>query len=108
MFIGVHHSSPDSSALEASMSRSALTTVIAAFVLIVNLTPSWGQPVCVAPGCNPTTSDVNNNTAGGNQAAHSVTTGSDNTAFGQSALSKTDTGSFNTAIGYKALSSNSG
>ena len=41
------------------MTRFALTTVVAAFVLIVNITPSRGQ----IP--NPTQSDGNNNTAGG-------------------------------------------
>ena len=42
--------------------------LLAGLVLLLTITPSWGQPVCVAPGCNPTVSDANNNTAGGTGA----------------------------------------
>jgi hypothetical protein len=79
--------------------------VVAAFVLIVNITPSWGQ----IP--NPTQSDGNNNTAGGSGALFSVVTagspqGFDNTAFGFDALTSNTTASNNTAIGAGALFSN--
>jgi len=103
--------------MEARMTRfAALTTVVAVFVLIVNITPSWGQtPVCVAPGCNPTTSDHTRNTAGGQNALGSVISGlgvcgagvgCDNSAFGEAALFSTTTGSDNTAIGYHAMNQN--
>jgi hypothetical protein len=93
------------------MTRFApLTTVLAAFVLIVNITPSWGQPTCALPGCNPTTSDRNDNTAGGTGALTNVVSGImggfQNTAFGDSALLSNTTGSFNTASGVNALFSN--
>jgi len=93
------------------MSRFAsLTAVIAAFVLIVTITPSWGQPVCASPGCNPTVSDGHNNTAGGTGALVNVDAtpagGFDNTAFGFHALNLDNTGDGNTAIGRSALSAN--
>jgi len=79
-------------------------------LLLMHATPSWGQPVCVAPGCNPTTSDGNFNTAGGTGALLSVVEtasgGFNNTAFGENALSSNTTGGNNTASGVSALFSN--
>jgi len=46
-----------------------LVVLFAGLVLMLNVTPSWGQPTCHLPGCNPTVSDANGNTAGGQ--AHS-------------------------------------
>src|SRR5262245_55011204 len=112
------------------MTRFALTTVVAAFALIVSITPSSGQPVCATPGCNPTVSDANGNTAGGRNALVNVfvlgpfqgfrntafgfralqlnTFGSENTASGDSALNSNTTGSSNTATGVAALNDNDG
>jgi len=85
-----------------------LVPVVAGLIMVMNITPSWGQtPVCVAPGCNPTTSDANLNTAGGSFTLSNldeVRSGA-NTAFGYSAL-RSNTGSENTATGTKALFSN--
>ena len=96
------------------------TAMLTGLVLLLNITPSWGQtPVCVAPGCNPTLSDgFTGNTAGGSQALPNGggigntafgsqtlvdTTGSANTATGASALANNTTGEDNTAIGFTAL-----
>ena len=42
--------------MEGSM--NSITRLVAIYavglVLMLPTTPSWGQPVCVAPGCNPT------------------------------------------------------
>jgi hypothetical protein len=79
---------------------------------ILNITPSWSQTaVCVSPGCNPTVSDVNLNTAGGTSALQNVVVlgtsqGFDNTAFGYQALQSTTTGHRNTASGAGALTFN--
>jgi hypothetical protein len=76
-------------------------------VLLLSITPSWGQPVCVAPGCNPTTSDAINNTAGGTGALSSLVVGSNsNTAFGRNALNSNTSGVHNTASGRNALRNN--
>jgi len=95
-----------------------LLTPVAGLVMLLNVTPSWGQtPVCVAPGCNPTTSDTFGNAAGGSGALHSVTpqgpgfcganiVGCQDTAFGDNALFNNTTGFLNTAIGHRALYSN--
>ena len=45
-----------------------LVLVVASLVLMLQSTPSWGQPVCALPGCNPTVSDANGNSAGGTGA----------------------------------------
>jgi len=85
-------------------------TLVANLLLLLTITPSWGQPVCTAPGCNPTTSDGNFNTAGGTVALPNVdetgTGGFSNTAFGFNALHNTSTGDSNTAIGTAALPDN--
>ena len=107
--------------------NTRLVALGAGLVLMLHVTPSWGQPVCASPGCNPTVSDVNSNTAGGTGALLNVdsgdnggfvntafgfgvlgsnTTGNANTASGSSALNNNTTGSFNTAIGNTALFSN--
>jgi endosialidase-like protein len=83
-----------------------LVTVVAGLVLLLNVTPSWGQPTCVAPGCNPTTSDGSGNTAGGTNALKTVAGGSNNTAFGLGALQLNITGGNNTSIGWQALVNN--
>jgi len=76
-----------------------LVAVVAGLVLLLNSTPSWGQPVCASPGCNSTVSDDNLNTAGGSGALANVnedptTGGFSNTAFGHSALNTNTTGVF--------------
>src|SRR5262249_50644580 len=104
-----------------------LVSVVASLVLLLTITPSWGQPVCVAPGCNPTMSDPKGNTAGGSHALRNVVSGqfgglSDpaladlapantpfgfgTTASGAGALVSNSTGSGNTASGVAALASN--
>src|SRR5262249_23093738 len=80
--------------------------VIAGLVMLMNITLSWGQPTCVAPGCNPTQSDVNENTAGGT-SAFALSAGASNTAFGLGAL-EFSSGNFNTGIGARALLANFG
>jgi hypothetical protein len=85
-----------------------LVAVVAGLVLMLTITPSWGQPVCVSPGCNPTTSDTNFNTAGGTGALVNLDQmlGFNNTAFGESALNTNTFGSSNTGIGGSALLNN--
>jgi post-segregation antitoxin (ccd killing protein) len=91
-----------------------LATTVAGLVLLLTITPSWSEPVCVGPGCNPTVSDRLRNTAGGSGALVNVIVtpepaaenGFDNTAFGFNALSLTTIGPNNTAIGSSALGSN--
>ena len=82
--------------------------MVTGLVLLFATMPSWGQPVCALPGCNPTASDANNNTAGGTAALTSVNAieGFNNTAFGNDALRFNILGDNNTAIGSAALSSN--
>jgi len=85
--------------------------VVAGLVMLMNISPSWGQPVCAAPGCNPTMSDSNENTAGGTDALFNVdetpsTGGNRNVAFGFHALTLNTTGSLNTALGHETLASN--
>jgi Chaperone of endosialidase len=95
--------------MEGSMkSITRLVALVAGVVLLLNATPSWSQPVCVAPGCNPTTSDTNFNTAGGTGALVNLDQmlGFNNTAFGESALNTNTFGSSNTAIGGTALLNN--
>ncbi len=102
-------------------SSARLVAVVAGLVFILNITPSWGGPP------NPTMSDGNFNTAGGTAALQIVvpgmsggfgntafgqaalfsnTTGTDNTASGAFALQNNTTGNFNTASGLSALFSN--
>jgi len=94
--------------MEASMNSIIRSVTIAAgLILMLNTTPSWGQPVCAPPGCNPTASDAKSNTAGGSNALGNIEgTASNNTAFGESALLNNTTGSFNTATGNNALQLN--
>jgi hypothetical protein len=85
--------------------------MLTGLVLLLTITPSWGaSPVCVAPGCNPTVSDANSNTAGGVDALFNVVSGPSggfsNTAFGDGALAINTTGSNNTASGAQALVNN--
>jgi hypothetical protein len=91
---------------EVSMIRIVrFLPLIASVIMLLTNTPSWGQPVCVAPGCNPTVSDNVGNTAGGTGALGSVT-GAHNTAFGFVALGSNTTGDSNTAVGINALAGN--
>jgi Chaperone of endosialidase len=77
-------------------------------VLMLFITPSWAQttPICSSPGCNPTTSDLNGNTAGGTGALGTFVSGVANTAFGQNALQGNTTGNNNTATGTATLFEN--
>jgi hypothetical protein len=65
-----------------------------------------GPVVAAAQPPNPTGSDLNGNTAGGDAALLSVTSGFNNTGFGISALQTTTTGQSNTAIGSDSLQAN--
>jgi Chaperone of endosialidase len=90
---------------------SSLTpVVVAGLVLMLNVAPSWAQPACAAPGCNPTASDANANSAGGTHALLNVVPGFSggffNTAFGASALVRTTIGNENTGYGNQTLYSN--
>src|SRR5262245_62636852 len=102
------HFSPDRPAHGGRMKRfNYLVAILAGVVVLLNLTPSWGQPACAAPGCNATKSDVNQNTAGGTGALQSVLGQAvANTAFGFSALFSNATGVNNTATGAYALINN--
>jgi hypothetical protein len=91
--------------MENTMIRLVRQTLVTSLVLLLNITPSWGQPVCASPGCNPTVSDAHANTAGGTNALMNVL-GFFNTAFGSAALQSTSTGGGNTAVGQNALTSN--
>src|SRR5215831_17575128 len=78
--------------------KTAACLAIAVFVLLPNVTPTWGGPP------NPTQSDVNGNTAGGTNALAAVTVeGGSNTAFGFGALKSNTDGDTNTACGALAL-----
>ena len=83
-----------------------LFAIATGLALMLHSTPSWGQPVCASPGCNPTTSDASNNTAGGTSSLGSLSAGTENTAFGRSALVSNTTGTGNTASGANALAEN--
>src|SRR5262249_23299937 len=112
--------------MEVVMSRMVHLSLPGSLIALLNITPSWAQ-VCSPPGCNPTTSDGNLNTAGGtgalanvdetisggvhntafgSQARVSCTIGAANTATGASALSSDTTGKLNTASGFQALQLN--
>ncbi len=82
-------------------SIARLIALVAGLVLMLPITPSWGQPFI-----NPTASDANFNTAGGTGALGGLSGGVDNTAFGFDALFSDTTGSENTASGVFALISN--
>ena len=94
------------------MKRTArIVAAVAGLILLLHVAPGWGQPVCVDPGCNPTVSDSNSNTAGGTNALKNLSGGiitfpESNTGFGFWALAGTTTGDFNTAIGSGALEHN--
>ncbi len=95
-------------------SITRLIPLVAGLVLLMHVTPSWGQLVCASPGCNPTLSDLNHNTAGGTAALHSAFVGPlgvgafANTAFGYDALFRNTIGIANTATGALGLFSNTG
>jgi len=91
------------------------------FAMVIGLTlmlndPSSGGPpplpaTCSFPGCNPTVSDANGNTAGGTGALVNVdetpiTGGRSNTALGDHALTTNTTGESNTGTGTSALRDN--
>ena len=80
--------------------RSRLVVLVAGLVLVMHATPTWGQPVCVAPGCNPTVSDEDGSTAGRTNALTNNlpgrTGGTGNTAFGKWALFRNTNGFQNT------------
>jgi len=86
-------------------SITRIVALMAGLLLLFNITPSWGQPVCSQPGCNPTASDANFNTAGGDGALFKIDSlfAFDNTAFGYLALYNLTGGSVNTAVGSRAL-----
>src|SRR5262245_24770939 len=88
------------------MTRMVHLTLVGSLIMVLTITPSWGQPVCVAPACNPTTSDGLGNTAGGSGALGNLGTTGENTAFGNNALSSNTTGFGNTATGFGALQAN--
>jgi hypothetical protein len=99
--------------MEGSM--NSITRIVAlalGLALMLSITPSWGQtPTCHFPGCNPTVSDANSNTAGGSHALGNVDEtptfgGLANTAFGAGALLFNTTGRANTATGMSALNLN--
>ena len=89
-------------------SITRLVAMVAGLVLVLHVTPSWGQLV------NGNGSDTNQNTAGGTGALAvvfpgptcGVTGGCGNTAFGFDALQNTTTGNANTATGDFALMAN--
>jgi hypothetical protein len=92
--------------MEGSMNSIIRLVAIYAvgLVLMLPTTPSWAQPVCVAPGCNPTVSGAGGNTAGGSNALDTVNAqGERNTAFGTNALTSTSSGDGNTAVGFNAM-----
>src|SRR5262245_29589432 len=64
-------------------------------------------PIALAVTPPPDGGYPNENTAEGEDALFSLTTGSDNTAIGFDALYSNTTGDLNTAVGSNALSSNS-
>ena len=105
-------------------SLAHLGAVVAGFVFLVHVTPSWGEtPVCaprpscpstLACGCNSTASDSAGNTAGGASALQNTDPFGEfcvegycaNTAFGYFALESNTIGFFNTATGTEALARN--
>jgi hypothetical protein len=93
--------------MEVAMTHKVrFMTLVVCLVGLMRVMPSWGQPTCASPGCNPTTSDANKNTAGGS-AALGLGGGSSNTGFGSAALDL-NTGSYNTGVGHYALAANGG
>src|SRR5262245_45154673 len=80
------------------MMRMVRLTLVATLVLLLNITPSSGQPVY-----NGTLSDnTTHNTAGGTGAV-GASSGSFNTAFGFTALTSNTSGTSNTAFGTSTL-----
>jgi len=81
------------------MKANTISTALAGVLLTLAAAPAW-------PGSwNPTSSDSNNNTAGGSSALSGVT-GSNNTGFGYGSLYKTTSGYSNTGIGVYSLLNN--
>jgi len=87
-------------AKEAISMTRLVGLLVTGLVLILGISPSWGEPP------NPTGSDANGNTAGGTNALLNVTTGTVNTGFGSSALFFNTTGNNNSACGANALEQN--
>src|SRR5215470_1199719 len=91
--------------MEVAMTRMICLTLVGSLIMLFTITPGWGQPVCVAPGCNPTVTDATANTAGGTHALPNVDNmgagGAENTAFGFGALQLDTTGSSNTGVGWQ-------
>ena len=84
------------------MIRMVRLTLVANLVLLLNITPSWGQPTY-----NPTSSDpTTHNTAGG-LGAVGASSGFSNTGFGYLALTSNTSGTSNSAFGYATLDNNS-
>jgi hypothetical protein len=85
--------------MENVMIRMVRLTLVANLVLLLNLTPSWGQTY------NPTASDpTTHNTAGG-LGAVGASSGNSNTGFGYLALTS-NTGDSNSAFGHATLDNN--
>jgi Chaperone of endosialidase len=88
--------------MEDVMIRMVRLTLVANLVLLLNITPSWGQPTY-----NPTSSDpTTHNTAGG-LGAVGASSGFSNTGFGYLALTSNTSGTSNSAFGYATLDNNS-
>jgi hypothetical protein len=90
--------------LRNSMNRSALRRGLFLILLVLGCFALLPRAQAVSPA--PDGGYSNGNTAEGNFALFSLTTGGSNTAIGGSALQNNTTGSFNTATGLEALGRN--
>jgi hypothetical protein len=57
---------------DAMKAFARFSAMLTGLVLLLTSTPSWGQPTCSSPGCDPTASDLAGNTAGGTNALKAV------------------------------------